>query len=345
MAVTQLSDLVIVPKMFNQGVTLEALEKDLLIGSGAAVVDPALDAFLNGPMGGKTVEVRSLGPLAPVDANISTDLPTQAVPQKLGDVSTVAVRQSLNQAFSSMDLVADLYGSDPLGSVMGRLGKYWTTVRQNRVLASIQGILAASVDGEGNSDLIVDITGGDALPDASITAANFINSGPIIDAAALMGDRDQDLTGLAVHSVVYATMQKLNLITTEKLSDTNIFISRYMGFPILVDDGLTVERRVPTGSTPPPAYNVYYSYLFGYGAISLGNGTPLNPVKIERSELAGTGGGQETLVSRVEWIIHPNGYKCNLDATPTMAQLKAKESWTRAYERKRIKLAVIKSRG
>jgi hypothetical protein len=344
MAVTQLSDLAIVPKFFSQEMMLDALERDLLIGSGAAVVDPALDAFLNGQMGGKTVEVRSLGPIAPVDANISTDLATLAVPQKLGDVSTIAVRQSLNQAFSSMDLVADLYGNDPLGSVMGRLGKYWTTVRQNRVLASIQGILADSVANH-DSDLVVDVTGGDALAEAAVTAANFINSGPIIDAAALMGDRAQDLTALAVHSVVYATMEKLNLITTEKLSDTNIFISRYMGFPILVDDGLTVEPRVPGGTSPPPPYNVYYSFLFGYGAISLGNGTPLNPVKVERSELAGTGGGQETLVSRVEWIIHPNGYKCNLDATPTMTQLKAKESWTRAYERKRIKLAVIKSRG
>jgi hypothetical protein len=345
MAVTQLSDLTIVPKVFYQSMAQESLNKDVLLTSGVVVRDRQLDEFLSGSIGGKTVEVRRLAALADNDPNISTDDPaTKAVPDKLGDVSTTAVRQSLNKAWSQMDLAADLYGSDPLGSISGRLSKYWQSVRQTRILQSLQGVLADSVANH-SSDLVIDVTGGDALASAAITEKNFMNSNAIIDAAALMGDRSSDLAVLIVHSAVYATMEKLNLITTEKLSDTNIFISHYMGFRILRDDNTTVELRTPTGGTPPPPYNVYYSYLFGPEAIVVGEGLPKNPVEIQRDALAGNGGGQETIVSRVEWILHPQGYKCGLDVTPTPAQLKTAANWTRAYDRKRLKFSCIKSRG
>ena len=343
MPVTRISDLAIVPSIFAQGYTLESLEKDLLIQSGAVTRDAEIDNFLSNTMGGTNFTVRRHGPLnADDEHNISTDDPTQfAEAKKISALQTVAVRQSINQTWSEMDLAVDLYGVDPLGDLTSQIGKYWLSRRSRILLASIQGLLADS-EANHDGDMVVNISEATTAP----TAANLINGSAIIDAAASMGDRAQDLTGIAVHSTVMATMQKLNMIETQQLSDTNIYFPTFMGFPIINDDGLTVVN-VPavSGGSPKPAYKQYFSYVFGPGAFALGFGQPKTPFAIKRDELAGNGGGQETYISRIEMILHPRGYTCNLTSTPSMAQLQTASTWTRVYDRKRIPLAVIKSNG
>jgi hypothetical protein len=346
--ITRISDLSINPTLFSNGVNLESLALDLFVQSGAVVHDPALDQFLSGAIGGPKITVRHLLPLGVGDdPDISNDNPDDyATPAKVGSIVTSAVRQSLNRSFSEMDLAVDLYGSDPLRQLQGQLSKYWLTVRQKRLLLSLQGIVAESVANHGG-DLQHDIAGENY---AELTPDMLINPTAIIDAASKMGDRSRELTGLIVHSSVFATMQKLNMIETVRLSDNDIFIDMFMGFPVSRDDGLTVEvipeRPSSSGVTYHDPYNVYHSYLFGPGAFALGVGLPKTPFEIERKALAGQGGGQEIIVSRQELVIHPNGYKCNLDVTPTVAQLKAAATWTRAWEdRKRIPLVDIRSRG
>jgi hypothetical protein len=122
-----------------------------------------------------------------------------------------------------------------------------------------------------------------------------------------------------------------------------------MGMPVVRDDNLTVDTvpAVPASGEDPakPGYKVYYSYLFGAGAFAFGLGSPKTPFEIDRIVLAGHGGGQDIIVSRQSMVLHPNGYKCKLTSTPTDAQLKSALSWERSWDRKRIPLAVIKSRG
>jgi hypothetical protein len=317
------------------------LNLDLLIQSGAVVHDPSLDAFLGNPMGGQTVTVRQLSALADIEPNISSDDPgVLSTPNKLGGVTTNAVRQSLNQSWSEMDLAVDLYGSDPLGVVQSQIAKYWISVRQRRVLAAIKGLIADSYDNHGG-DLIID-----KIPSyAEMAPSNLISAEAIIDAATLMGDRAQNLKGLAVHSVVFSTMQKLNLIQTERLSDLNIFVYTYLGYPVIVDDNLTVEHIPEDVEEEFPAYDVYYSYLFGYGAFAFGVGSPKTPFEVIRTAAAGNGGGQETVFHRVEWVLHPQGYTTNVLTTPTIAQLQDLATWIRVWDRKRIPISVIRTRG
>lgn len=347
MPVTQISDLKINPTYFSQEVNLESLNLDLFVKSGAVVVDPTLSAFLANSLGGWTITVRQLAPLAAnnEDADVVNDDPEDlSTPSKVTAVTTVAVRQSLSKSWSQMDLAASLYGSDPLGSVLGQLSSYWTSLRQKRILASIKGLVADNKANWGE-DMVLDKAKEYKAP-ADLTAADFISAEAIIDTAATLGDRADNLRGLAVHSTVFATMSKLNMIETVRLSDNPIPLNSFMGFPVIRDDNMTIEV-VPAvaGQGGHPAYNKYYSFLFGYGAFATGVGLPKNPFAIERKEAAGRGGGQETVYSRVEWILHPQGYKCNATTTPTLAQLEAPESWTRVWERKRIPLAVLITRG
>jgi hypothetical protein len=158
---------------------------------------------------------------------------------------------------------------------------------------------------------------------------------------------------MAVHPVVLATMKKLNLIETEHYADQNITIHRYLGYRIVQDDQMTTDiaASVTTGvddkgdAITETNVTTYYSYLFGPGAIALGYGTPRIPFEVDRNPAAGKGGGQETVYSRVDWVIHPQGYSYSTTAGVTIAALETGTNWTRAWERKRIKFIAIRTLG
>lgn len=325
---TRLADVVIVPEIIQGDIILRTLATNAFSRSGVAVRDPKLDAFLNNVDGGKTISPRFLGPLKDDDPNISTDNPEDiALPKKITGFKNTAVRQSLNQSWSVMDLTADLYGKDPMGAITAQIGDYWQTVLQRRILASLRGLIDADV--AGDKDMTVDIS-------AESGAAALFSADAFINAKGSMGDRANMLGNIAVHSTVYQTMQKQNLIDTIPNSQTDIGFGTYMGAGIIVDDGMTFVAGSP---------NKYYSYLFGPGAVALGVGSPKVPFEYERKPSSGNGGGEEIVYSRMEWIIHPQGYSYAKDSTPTIADLTNTANWTRAFERKRIPLAAIISQG
>ena len=299
------------------------------------VEDPELSDFLTGNLGGKTIAPRFLGPLGRDEPNISTDNPAdKSTPKKIQGGKNLAVRQSLNQSWSVMDLTADLMGLDPMGAITNQIGDYWNGVLTDRVLASLKGVVAADL-ASGDPVLTVDIsgkTGADAL----------FNAESFIDTQTTMGDRATSLTAMAVHSTVYATMKKQNLIEFIPNARGEVNIPTYMGVRVIQDDAMTYEPAV-TGDSPSPAK--YYTYLFGRGAVALGVGSPKTPFAIHRDEAAGMGGGEEVVHSRLEWVIHPQGFAFGLDMTPTLAQLEAAANWTRNYERKRIPLAALITQG
>ena len=331
MAATRLTDLVIASDVMAGGIILESLTTSRFVQSNAIVRDPELDTFLNGQPGGPTVKPRMVSPLDDDDdANVSSDDPeSSSTPSNLEAIYNLAVRQSLNKSWSEMDLAVDLNGDDPMAGIQSRIAAYWTAQLQKRAVATCRGIFAENV-ASWYSDMVIDISGESGV-DAYFNASSFI------DAKATMGDRmDGSLAAIAVHSVVYATMLKNDLIDYVPASDGKSQIPTYQGAIVIVDDRVDVVAGTPTK---------YYTYLFGPGAIALGVGSPKVPFEIDRTPAAGNGGGQETVYSRVEYIIHPQGYQCSLTSTPTLTQLRTAGSWTRAYERKRIPLACLITAG
>jgi hypothetical protein len=341
MAVTRLGDMKVVPELFSDMMTLESLELDEFVQSGIAVVDEQANAFLANSTGGKAYSPRYLGPLPNTPADIASDDPTvKGATDKLTAIQNTAVRQSLSKAWSSMDLVANLAGKDPLAGIQTRIAKYWLTQRQGRVLSSLKGVVAESVLSH-ESDMVIDVTG-------EAGAASLINQFAILDAATTMGDRGREMGILALHSVVYNTLQKLNLIQYLKLSDQNATFPSILGYRLVIDDAMTVETRTETiGENEPTPYPAYYSYLFGPGSVALGYGRARVPFEVDRDPSSGNNSGQETVYSRQEWVIHPQGYSYKLatGGTPTTAMLEEGGNWERAWERKRIPLAAIITRG
>lgn len=338
MAITKLADIV-KPEIFLPYLQQETEVKSNLIRSGILVPDAELNNLLIG--GGDTFSSPSFRDLPDDEDNVSTDdESTKATPSKVTTSKEKQVRLSRNRSFSSMDLAADLAGKDPMSAVIGRVSGYKTRRLQGAFIATVKGLFAdnaASPSGTEHvlNDMTVDISGSGFTDGVT----NF-SAEAVIDAKVTMGDSMDQLGLIAVHSVVYARMQKNNLIDMIPDSQGIYNIPVFNGMIVIIDDSM------------PASSGIYESWLFGLGSFRFGQGDAKVPLEADRDPAAGNGGGQETLHHRWEWIIHPVGC-AYVGTTPTGGPTNAATSnnlahagsWQRAFpERKQIHIARLITR-
>lgn len=347
--ITQLSD-VVEPSVFTPYIQQLTEQKARLVQSGVLARNPLLDQLLGG--GGLTFNVPSFRDLDNDADNVSGQdaADVQRIIATAGELSIgspntiqdsrplktqadaeVAVRLNRNQSWSSSDLAANLAGADPMASIGARVGYYWTRRLQAIFIATMNGVIADN-DANDGDDYFVDISG------ASFTdgVTNF-SAEAFIDAATTLGDSADDVTVVMVHSIVFARMQKNNLIDFIPDASGQIRIPTFLGREVIVDDGMPVTS------------SVYDTWLFGPAAAQFGVGSPKVPTEVQRQPQAGNGGGQEVLYSRQEWTIHPTGHAYTGSTTvkggPTNTILGQAASWDRVYpERKQIKFARLVTR-
>jgi hypothetical protein len=345
--ITQVSD-VVVPAIFTPYAQQLTEQKARLIQAGAVTRDDELDRLLAG--GGLTFSAPSFKDLDNDQERTSTDTapfnvltagPANPDPLKIGSATEVAVRVNRNNSWSSADLTSVLAGKDPMEAIASRVGYYWTRRMQALFIAVLTGIFAdndaapSGSDTHTQGDLSHDISG------ASFTAGvTDFSAEAFLDTALTMGDSQDSLGMVMVHSVVYNKMQKNNLIDFIPDAEGRVNIPTFLGREVIVDDGVTA------------AAGVYHTWLFGSGAFRLGVGTPKVPTEVVREAGAGNGGGAEILYNRVEWSLHPVGHKyagtppnggpSNLATSNNFANA---ASWSRVFpERKMIKIARLITR-
>lgn len=344
--ITQISD-VVVPEIFTPYVQQLTEEKSRLIASGAVARDAAIDALLAG--GGLTFETPSFRDLDNDVDNISTDAADDdftggagnSTPVKIQTSQETSVRLSRNQNWSSADLTADLAGADPMEAIASRVANYWARRLQAIMVATMLGLFAdndAAPTGDDThlaGDMTNDVSGG-----VFVDGVTNFSAESFLDAAVTMGDSQEDLSLVMVHSVVFNRMQKNNLIDFIPDARGEVNIPTFLGRAVIVDDGLT------------NAASVHETWLFGLGALRLGAGSPKVPTAIARKEDAGNGGGQEILYNRIKWALHPTG-NAYIGTAPnggpsnaaTANNLGAAGSWRRVFpERKQIKIARLITR-
>lgn len=233
-----------------------------------------------------------------------------------------------------MNLASEISGSDAMARIQSRVEAYWNRQMQRRLIASLNGILlnnvATSANGGNDGDMVVDISG------ETGSAANF-SATAVIDAAATLGDRMDELSAIAMHSDLYTAALKSDMIETIQDSQGRPFRT-FRGLAVIVDDGL------------PLASGVYTSVLFGAGAVGYGFADPriADGTEVEKLPSAGRGGGQEVLHSRANVAIHPLGFNwlegSVADESPSLAELALAANWKRVAERKAVPLAFLKSK-
>jgi hypothetical protein len=336
MATVQLAD-IYNPLVFQAAVQEKQIELNRFIQSGVAVVDPQLTAMAS--VGGNIGELPFYKPLGTEEPNYSTDNPaTLSTPAKITSAKMIYRLAAQNKSWSTMDLARELALEDPMGAITGRIGQYWATNNEKRIIQSVRGLVADNVANDGG-DMVHDIS---VATDGTVTDANRVSADAIIDTVQTMGDHGELLSAIAMHSVVYRKLQKLNLIDFIPDARGEVNIPVYQGKTVVVDDSLA---GVTYGTTPANVY--YYTILFGAGEFRLGEGMPQNPSAIDREEAAGNGGGQDIIYSRRSDIIHPLGFQFTSASvagqSATQAELATAANWNRVYNRKNVALAVLKS--
>lgn len=346
---TAIADIV-VPRIFTPIAQQMTEEKSRLIQSGALVKDAALDALLAGA--GLTFDVPSFKPLDNEDENISSDdtddtfkdtpwnALTNSRPKKIGTATEIGVRLSRNQSWASADLASALGQKDPMEAIAGEVAKYWALRLQAAFVATMKGIFAdndAAPSGSEHTqyDLRNSVSGSSFVDGVTnFTAEAFL------DATITMGDSEDSLALVLVHSIVYNRMKKNNLIDFIPDSEGKNTIPTYLGKQVIVDDGM------------PASSGIFETWIFGSGAVRLGVGTPKVATETERKPSAGNGGGQEVLHNRVEWMLHPTGHayagtapKGGPSNAATSNNLAHAGSWQRVFaQRKQIKIARLITR-
>lgn len=357
MALTQVSD-IIVPEVFEPYIRQLTEEKARLVQSGVLVNNPLINQFLAG--GGVTFNIPSHQDLDASDAtgieNVSTDTVADiqaasfesgtpldanrgdATPLKSATSQEIGVRLNRNQSWSTADLATALAGDDPMAAIAARVAFYWVRRRQRLFINIWNGVIADNAaaptgsDTHTQNDLVNDVSGA-----SYVAGVTDFTAGAFLDTLVTMGDSQEDLAVVMVHSVVYNRMQKNNLIDFIPDSNGVVRIPTFLGRRVVVDDGM------------PNTANVYDTWLFGSGAAQLGETPAEVPTEVSREALAGNGGGQEILTTRQVLAIHPTGH-AYIQATipdggPSNSDLATAANWSRRYpERKQIKFARLVTR-
>ncbi len=309
---TRIAD-VIVPEVFNPYVIERTAELSALQQSGIIANNPELDRLAS--TGGRIINMPYWEDLGGEDEVLSDSTPL--TPDKITASKDAAVLLLRGKAWSANDLAKALSGDDPMGAIGDLVAAYWARRRQATLISILKGVF----DSPSMASNTHDISG--ETENNGFTAETFI------DASYKLGDAESKLTAIAVHSSTYASLRKQNLIEFIKDSD-NQQIPTYMGKRVIVDDGMPVED------------DVFTTYIFGQGAIGLGNGGAPVPTETDRDSLQ----GDDILINRQHFILHPRGVKFT-DAkvageAPTNAELATADNWTRVYEPKNVRIVAFK---
>jgi len=320
------------PVAFATGIQEDQVELNRFIQSGIITGDPRVSAFAQS--GGTLNEIAFLKPLGTEEPNYSSDDINEKSETKKLTGSKMQVRTAYqNQSWSSTDLASEVALVKPMPAITSRIGSYWATINERRIIASVTGILADNIAND-SGDMVLD----KSVTTGTVAETNRISAINIIGAVQTKGDHGERLRAMAMHSAPYRQLQIANLIDYIPDSMGNVDIPTYQGKRVIVDDSLVPDTTVA-------AYPVYTIYLFTEGAFVGGEGMPQNASELDRDPDAGNGGGETKLYSRRTDIAHPLGFSCV--GTPagnslTLAELRLATTWDRVWENKNTGVAALK---
>lgn len=328
MAGTTLQD-VIVPELFNPYVINRTMELSALVQSGIIENNSEFDALAS--QAAPTINMPFFEDLTGESEQVieGTDLEDNKITSNK-DVAAIIRRAKM---WSATDLSAALAGSDPMAAIATLVAQFWSRDMQKELVALLNGVFGTVPAGDGGSaetrlaSNLHDISG------KSGNAANWSGEA-FIDAEQKLGDAKAQLTGICMHSATEAYLKKQNLIETVQPSN-DVAFGTYQGKRVIIDDGCPVDK------------GVYTTYLFGNGAIALGNGSPAGFVPTETDRAKRKGSGIDYLINRKTMILHPRGIawqNANVAKTegPSRLELADPANWKPVYEPKQIRIVAFK---
>lgn len=323
MAITTIAEMQIVPNKFTEYTIQRTTEKSALVRSGITVADPRVGQLINGtPKGGNLIQMPFYNPLTGEDEVFGEEEVGVEGITTGSEYATLLVRQ---KAWGDTDLSKVFGGSDPMAAI-GDLVADWWVIREQAMMCSILKGLFTAETGALKSHLL------DVSADAT---QNVIEVDTTLSAKQLMGDAADKLGVVFMHSATYTSLQRKQQITTEYDSDLKINIDYYLGYRVIVDDGMPVNS------------GVYDTYFIGKGAISRNDGMPQGLVGVETDRDKFT--ASNYLINRRALVLHPLGVSWNAQAVPadgkkymSNADLAKADNWQLVVDHKKVPIVCLR---
>ena len=287
-SITTIADMQIVPSKFSQYVTERTTEKSAMVKAGIASGDALVGQLINGtPNGGRFITIPAWQPL---DASTEEDVFGESE-VSVGGITTSDSRATLlirQKAWGDTDLARVLGGADPMAAIINQMAD-WRNQREQKVYLAILKAILNPASGALKAH-VNDISAGSG--DAAL-----ISAGATLDTKQALGDAYDSLGMVFMHSATYTYLQKQGLITRNPIFDpsqSQIEMERYMGYRIIVDDGM------------PVANGVYDTYILGANAFIRQDGSPMGLVGTETDRDRFT--AKNYLINRWCQVIAPRGF-------------------------------------
>mgnify|MGYP001161907147 FL=1 len=314
---TRLVD-VIQPEIFTPYTIRKTMELSELVQSGIIDNNKEFDELASGP--NKLVNMPFWNDLANDESQVMKDEGDMSV-GKITTSDDIARKHARVNAWGANGLSALLSGDDPMDAIAQLVSAYWARDMQRTLLATLSGVFKSN----SMAEKVYDITDRDG-------EAGTINMNTFLDATQLMGDAKESLTGVMMHSAVETELRKQNLIEYIPQSEQGNPIPYFNQKRVIVDDSMPYDTSSEEAEV----------YIFGNGAIALGNGSHprIIPTEVSRNALAFS--GEEALVNRKIFLLHPRGVKWYeggvANEFPTNAEINVGTRWTRVYEPKAVRI-------
>lgn len=259
------------------------------------------------------------------DNDGNTDIETD----KLDSDTQRAVKQYKMKSFGVNDFAALLAGSDPMGRISERYGQWWAReMERNTINPALKGVF----DSAGMVDKTISLARASAGAPA---AANRLSPDSVIEGRSKLGDQGSKLTVIYTHSDIYWTsMVKSNYtgVTTVPINNQGQEFETWMGFKVVYSDSIAL---IPDPNNAGKF--IYPIYLMGDGAFVYGEGKDKVPVEKWRDPKIK--GGEEELIQRRCYTLHPQGFHYNGPVNKkgaTKALLETPANWTTVYDNKNV---------
>lgn len=279
-----------------------------------------------------------------IDANLesnysNTILTDIAMPRSVKATSMMGRMAFLNEGFVESKLERYLSTVSPLQHIAKYINGMWLRAAELRAIATVVGLRNADATAK---QITLDKSAGTATEASKFSYAHWL------DAEYSLDEKYRGNGVVFMHPEVIAYIRKIDA-TAIQFADATIYTDRPSNMPPLrtYNGRLIIETsegtKVGTGANAK-----YVTILAGRDSFSAEMNRSYDDMALERTEATGNGGGHTTLWTRVDTLIHPQGYSFVADeATLTggtkneaisasWSDLTKKENWEMVLEPKDI---------
>lgn len=290
--------------------------------SGLVNINPAFNQFVS-LTGGTLVQPFYNAPSSAAQV-LGSDLETKKF--TTGQRRVISIGRA--DAFAVQDISQFVSKDDPFRTLANDMAQQVVLERQRSLISILKGISAVSAFSSAN------------VYNAYNSSDDYenISNAHILNAKGLLGDQQDKLQYILMHSAVYNVLQKLDLITTIKSAENDVSFDMYMGFRVVKHDQVPKETVSGVGV-------VYDTYLYAPGFVDMGIGAvPGGAAEMFREPLPAS--GRWTAIWRDITMMAPTGFSFIGTPSaqfPTSTELATASNWSMIFDQKNVPLVVIKS--